>query len=334
MRSIFRAALVIILAGAIMYFISFALGTRGGFIYFDSGKLKAVTMDNHSAEMIDVEPFSNLVIDVRSIDVELIEADDYKIEYQLPINGSLQWELSNGALNISEQSRAPLIFSFGFINSYVKVYYPADADIELADISIRSGNIKVNKLTADSIHLKTTSGTIRANVLNYSNAKVETDSGSIHFSGYGNNAVLVITDKSGDVEADISGCINVDVNVTSGKLICSGETVGNATIKLLTGSGNIISDISSWQTLTASTKSGRIAITGKPTGTTSAEANSGDIVIKILGSKEDFSYSISTRSGTIRIDGNKTEHYADSLGGSVSIEISTRSGNIHLDFVE
>lgn len=336
-----KIALVLIVAGFALSALGFAFGARGGYAFFEDGRLRIVSSDeNIIVREMDVAQFDVVEVKTGSASIELIASDSYGFEISLPqYVGKPSWSITDGKLAIDASSQANMfsIVNFNIASHYVKVYYPVGnaSVLKSVDLTASSGGILLQGVSAESISLKASSGSISAEVPYYRQATARNSSGSITFNGNGDNASLILVANSGTIRADSSGCAIVDISNSSGSITLSGDTLPSAEVQLKASSGTIRSEIPAWQSLTAKNTSGSINIIGQPHGNTSASVSSGSITMTLNGDESDFSYDMSTTSGTIRIGGQRIgspARYSSDTAGNTLMADAT-SGSIRVDFI-
>jgi len=345
-----KIALILIAAGLALMVLGFSLGAHGGYAYIDGGRLRFVSAGTYNTiQEPNLPPFDAVEVTARSANIEIVESDHYGLEMRLPeYEDEPDWGITDGKLTI-DASKTDNIFAFlsiGFHQShYIKVYCPGGKTssatgfgsnkLKSVDLSANSGDILLQGITADRIGINTSSGIIKVDAPYYQSAAAHANSGNITFSGTGDNASLKLSAYSGIIKADASGCSVVDLETKSGNITVSGQTNADAEIRAKANSGFIDIDITAWASLSAETLYGNIETTGYPHGTTSAVARSGNVTMKLGGNEGDFSYDLSTRSGLIRIGGNRVGSPARNINNAAgnTINIRTSSGNVRVDFV-
>ena len=88
--------------------------------------------------------------------------------------------------------------------------------------------------------------------------------------------------------------------------------------------------------LKVSTTSGDIRLSGEFLGVSSINTRSGDVRLTTSGIRHDYSLDISTRTGSINIDGERVRNETTVINNPIlpnHIRIATTSGNINLGFV-
>ena len=348
MKNWLKISLIMIAVGAALFALSFTLGARGGYAYFGNGGLRIVpTGDAILVQEMDLLAFDTVQITTRLSNIEFIESDRYGLEIRLPPYADQpNWDITNGKLTVEIPTvrNTFTIMNLDVQSYYVKIFFPGraaqegsgilDTIFRSVDLSTTSGDIRIAALMSDNLILKTASGSINVNLQHYKQAVAKTTSGDITFLGSGDNASLVLDVSSGNITADASGCVDVDIKTTSGSIKLIGDTLANALLKTATGSGNIIVNVSAWQSLTAETRNGDVRITGEPYGATNVDARSGSVTVILRGDERDFSYEISTRSGSIHFGGIRMGNIARNVSNysEKSINIETSSGNVRVDF--
>ena len=344
-----KIALILIAAGIAILVLGFSLGAHGGYAYFSEGKLRFASSGTYyRIEETNLEPFDTVEVRTRATSIELIESDHYGFEMQLPEQANTpEWSIAAGKLtiDISQMGSILTFMDFGiFRENYVKVYYPAgDAMsnmenysniLESVSLTAYSGNITVRGISVDRVEINATSGNIRVDTPYYRSAVVHASSGNITFNGTGDDASLKLSAYSGFIRADVSGCSALDIDAKSGNVTISGNSNATAVMMVNANSGKIGINVTAWESLSAESSSGNIEIAGHPHGTTSVNARSGNVTMRLGGNEGDFAYDVSSGSGWIRIGGNRIGSPARNTNNAAEnmLNVRTSSGNVRIDF--
>jgi len=142
-----------------------------------------------------------------------------------------------------------------------------------------------------------------------------------------------ITNTSGNIRIDGISTTLLEIRSRSGNI--NGRNLSFTSGTLENSSGNInINDVS-WNKLNAQTTSGRIRITGADIleGSTHLQVTAGNINLGVNGRRDDFTYSFTSVSGSVRVNGERLQGRTGTGGrGQHPITMNVTSGNIRLDF--
>jgi len=142
-----------------------------------------------------------------------------------------------------------------------------------------------------------------------------------------------IASTSGSVRMDGISATVLEVRSTSGSVDGRNMSFTNGTLESTSGSINI-NDVS-WNNINAQTTSGRIRIAGADIreGSTRLQVTSGNISLEVNGRRNDFTYSFTSVSGSVRVNGERLRGRTGTGGGGEHpITMNVTSGNIRLDF--
>ena len=142
-----------------------------------------------------------------------------------------------------------------------------------------------------------------------------------------------ITSTSGSIHMDGISATMLEVRSTSGSVNGRNLNFANGSLESTSGSINI-NDVG-WNNINVQTTSGRIRVTGANIreGSTRLQVTSGNINLEVNGRREDFTYSFTSVSGSVRINGERLRGRAGTGGrGEHPITMNVTSGNIRLNF--
>jgi len=142
-----------------------------------------------------------------------------------------------------------------------------------------------------------------------------------------------IASTSGSIHMDGVSATVLEVRSTSGSVNGRNLSFTNGTLESTSGSINI-NDVS-WNNINVQTTSGRIRITGADIreGSTRLQVTSGNINLEVNGRRNDFTYSFTSVSGSVRVNGERLRGRTGTGGGGEHpITMNVTSGNIRLDF--
>lgn len=310
----YKFALISILAGILLVSVGWLTGSRGGWLYFEGGRLR---FQSDGAAETSFTPFRRGETSALSISIDTTSAN--VTVRTVPIGelpgvhfvnipeDEIEVDIDLNAVTINtRQAERRGFLNFGLSNARreIRVYVPRNNGFGRLDIQSSSGTVRLEDLHIGGIEVRSSSGSIRMENLELSHISARTTSGSIR----GEN----ISTRTGDVFST-SGSINLsdvvwsdfNANTTSGSVRVDGEVVP-------------LQDIF-YETFDTFTRVG---------------STSGNVRLTIRGNREDFDYRASSHSGTIRIDGERQNRAvtSDFAADRHSISLQTTSGSIRLDF--
>jgi len=195
-------------------------------------------------------------------------------------------------------------------------------DAGFIDVEFFSSNAYGIEISSDNADLRWTveSDTLTVSLLRSSRVQIM----SFDFSSSNRNYIRVLIPddaifdtvdartSSGDIKIGDIKATSVEINSTTGNIIAN----------------NIVSLRANVQTT-----SGNIRLSGDFFGNTEVHARTGDVRVSASGDKNDYSFRLSTRTGTIRSDGERlSNEIADRPTRENHISITTTSGNIEVNF--
>ena len=342
-----KFAIVIMVAGMILFGIALGMGARGGALYFDKNGAHITSFANHKGDAYvtvsehSLDAFSSIDVSAVSEKVRLIPSDHYGLEIHMPEGTAPDWNLTGGKLTVRTNPESGFYLfnlDLSFDNDSVYVYYPQNAAFDEVKISSASGSVELSGLTASEISISNVSGSVSADVtLKDGNVSIDTASGRIKFSGAGSAKKVYLKSVSGSINAEVNDCAGMTLSTSSGSITArtSGQTA--TLLEANSMSGAIKATGAAWRSLKAETTSGSIEISGRLTGQSSITSMSGGITISAKGSFSEYGYDLDSMSGSIRINGERFGRPARSLGAADAANVitaSTASGSIRLDFSE
>lgn len=150
-----------------------------------------VDIDLVEQEYKVVDEFDSVIIDTDITDVEIIVGEDYAVEYVL--GEDYEYHHNGNTLSISDNSFSSIINSAlnGSIESYIKIYVPADKIIDI-DMDIDIGDIDIKGVIFETIN-------------------IETDIGDVSIEGDSLEGDIFVGADTGDVS--VKGFIACDVEI-------------------------------------------------------------------------------------------------------------------------
>ena len=299
------AGLVVIGIGMFVagVFLSGNVGLR-----LDFKNRKAISNTHETVEEIkNLEKFTEMEINIPYSDVEIVEGDEYKLEYCINKDGKLQAEVSDGKLKLNyaeadEASDFTLnVFYLGDVSGskQFKLYIPSDASIKKADITLGSGNMEINSVDIGEIKIKDEFGAVDIDDIKSDKIVIEAESGSI---------------KGGNITAD--------------------------EIELIDSFGSIKIDELTSKKAKLKAESGSIKIKDFEVDDVDIKSEFGSVELSLKGQEADYSYDLDTEFGSLHVDGKKVgkEEDSDSRikyikdGGAKKVKAKAESGSIRIDF--
>ncbi len=195
-------------------------------------------------------------------------------------------------------------------------------------INSKSGDIRVNSLTAQNqVSINTKSGKVKLdNVTSGGDMTVETSSGDIKVTSVNAGGTLSVDTKSGKTELD-EGAAKEDfiVRTLSGDTNVSAVQVGNHISIKASSAALFLDKAQANGDITIETKSGDIRFQALNVGNLSLTSSSGAVNGSINDKRENYTINATSKSGRVRVP--------ESAGGSKRLDVTTKSGDINIDFL-
>ncbi|MBD5096411.1 MAG: DUF4097 family beta strand repeat protein [Lachnospiraceae bacterium] len=223
----------IIFAITLLFVVVFAgffalLGFTGHTLYWDNEINRLVIGDAGQVmtlEKTKVEKIDNIDIDAKYATVYLIPSDDYYIEYSITSSKSTLYKIQNGRLTFDDSAWTPIRLSFGIKdphNDYIKIYYPADADMNRLRAQLDMGSIEVSGVTIDNMEIDLDMGSLDITDCAIDKIEADLDMGSID--------ILNTDISSADISLDMGG-LDMSGTHIENRLIADLD-MGSATLSL------------------------------------------------------------------------------------------------------
>ena len=256
MKKLYLVCVIMLILGAALMFCGFITGAHTG-VYFDLGGLHLGEKENYiSADTFD--SITAIEVDMASADIKIVPAAGYGIEIDNRQNRSIDYKVTAGRLTVTqERGFAYLPFSWSFRSPVVTIYLPAGAQLETVLLKTTSGNITVNNFDCVSLEMTATSGNLRAGQVNALDAAsfkatsgninldklsaqeifVKVTSGNLTFDRLTGQA-LTAAATSGNIKGEqVEIARETDLKVTSGGVRMNGALTGR--INVTSKSGNV-----------------------------------------------------------------------------------------------
>jgi len=334
MKTIWKIIIIAIAAGLVLAIIGFTLGASRSLYLDRSGVHIGGSETTHITEH-DLASFRNINIDAGFSDVEFVSSNAYGIEINSDY-AELDWTLENDTLTISlVRSSRVQIFNFNFSlrdRNYIRVFIPNDAAFDSVTVKASSGDVRIGDIRATSVEVNITSGNIWLNDISSDYLQVGSTSGNITSSAI-NTKDFIHNIRSGNGRLQTINAERFSAEITTGDLSITEGELGAVNI---TGqSGNItVNDITS-SSLNVQVTSGDIRLSGDFSGESAIQVRSGNVRVSTSRERNDHSFDLSTRSGTITFDGERLRNETTLRSSPIlenHINITSTSGNVDVGF--
>lgn len=286
---------------------------------------------------------SSIDMDVDFADVTFIESDDFYIEYDYLGENKPFYEVNNGKLVFKDnKEHVKFNLNFGFTlpgNNHdygVKIYLPANAQLDKVDINQSGGDITIGGFQASELtavnsfgdvelkgidaktsDIKLSSGNLEINGMDSGDSTIDNSFGDITVTDFNRNnkypdASGEITISSGSLDVDCLTAASLTINNSFGDIDMSDVTVGELICELSSGSATV----------------------DKGTFNNAYFNNDfGDVNLELVGKESDYALELDTDFGDIDVMGNdEGDSYDNHNAAAHTISVSADSGDVGIDF--
>jgi DUF4097 and DUF4098 domain-containing protein YvlB len=188
------------------------------------------------------------------------------------------------------------MFFIGSPRRNITLYMP-DNIYKILDISSTSGNVRIEGFYSETLTARSTSGNVRVTDIRTENGNLQSTSGNVEVTD-SHIITCTLRSVSGNVAVNSGSVYTLNGTSTSGNVTVDTSVIKNGSAELRSTSGNI--------RFTAHTTSHQW---------------------------QTFNYSLNTRSGVIRINGNRSTYsHKNDTNPYFTIDARTTSGNISLNY--
>ena len=352
-----KIALFLIILGLGIFAIGWATGARGASFVFEDGWFRIITTANDTFETVSihaavteinvnstsariiVEPASNAT----STTVTLSNINPDAVDFSgntLSINTGT----SVYAQDINFNRRTVIqLFSLGDTpgRREIRIQVPAN-QLNSVNITNTSGRVDINGMNTEVLYIRATSGNVHINNVTAETLETRATSGNIRVNNI-TAETLSVTATSGNIHVNNATAETLSAIATSGNV--RGENVHFSDGMLRSTSGNVNIENISWSELEATTTSGNVRISDarihvEEELSTVMRTTSGTVRLEISNRSDEINYETTSNTGTVRVEGGGQRFRNSGRGvigtsggiGGHSINMSSRSGNVRLEF--
>lgn len=301
--------------GLVFGIVGFVFGGGKGFtVHLGDGKMTSEDSVNMVSGTVNLEEFDELELKVGSYDFDMVQGDEYKVEYYTR-ECSIPIITQNGKkLKLEQPTNAGLDFGLWLSNpqrEYVILTVPAGEDVyEL------SGHISSGTSNFEDINLK---------------GELTVSSGDTRIEGSKTGEDMFVKLSSGDLVVENCAFDGFTVKMSSGDTAFTDVTASAIDYEISSGDCE-------WERVSAPVIKGHMS-SGELNGVEmqfdelDAEQNSGDLKLEVSGSAKDYRIDLDKSSGDVEIDGKEYDDdgiYNES--GSKEIKVKVLSGDVNIEF--
>ncbi|MCL1791200.1 MAG: DUF4097 domain-containing protein [Peptococcaceae bacterium] len=290
-------------------------------LYIDWDGIHLGETDRQEFSSGDLGKISGLDVLTSSIRVEIIpvssaagETASAHLSVDCDKNQQITWSVENGELRVRQTSRLvwQILNIGGLRDDIVRIYIPTGDELNRVVLKNSSGVLSVDGISCQTFDAKTTSGKLTVSRVYAQDFGVSATSGR-----------CVMTD---------CGAVTMKLSLTSGSMEISG--VKAETLRLTAASGGVKGNGIITQGLSAHATSGSVRLAGEFAGDNTFEVQSGSCTVETKGSKGDYSRYISVNSGTVWVNGQKTQGNDVNTSAPNSMRIKVTSGSARVVFLD
>jgi len=334
MKIIWKIIIIVIIVGLLLSVVGFFTGASR-IIYFSRSGVQVSGGEISQITETNLEQFRSVSVDVGFSDVEFVNSDSFGIDLY-GHDMEWLWTLEDGKLDITHDRSAQLhVVNLQFVTAernYVKIFLPADTELEYVTIKTSSGDIKIESFRADNVDVRSSFGDATLN--NITSNHLQADLSSGRFTG--TNLATGRFDFKGRFGSGYFQSVTADsikADSSSGDLRFTDCAFGDFDATNRFGDITANGFVSSKTNIQAS--SGDVRITGDLSGETIVRTEFGDTKLTLSREKDEYSYDISVRFGDIRFDGVRQRDQTSLNSGTVQenhLKLSASSGDIEVSF--
>lgn len=278
--------------------------------------IKVIKKADRIKEEFSLASFTNMKVDLREADIEIIPSDEYKLEIERLNWTEVSHEVDNDTFILTDKQKSAPIFlmNLSFTNipkPLIKLYIPREAEFSSISFVNKFGDIRLDEMKVDKMDIDSNDGDIFIRDLQSSDLMIKNGFGDITGSNV-KTAKLQVEMNDGD--AEFNG-IEAASTIFNNKF-------GDITFKGFTSQG-----------LTIKSNDGDIDIEGKLLGNSVIHSSFGDIDLKLANKESELSYLIRNQFGDISINDNKFEAKATNNANTEhKLDIVSNDGDIQVDF--
>ena len=307
-------AIFFIIGGILLAGIGVAMGGTLSYSYiYENGRLNFNNSTNELvSDSISVAGFSKLNVSVNTVDVHIIEGDEYTVSYNVPERFIPR--ISEGdTLTVEVPSQTGFAGGFFFINTEespsITITVPASSEKKF-DIEASTGDIFIENITFNG-DIKSSTGDIKLISGKLGTVYLETSTGDIKLTGIDSP--------------------DVSISKSTGEAVIDKCSINKLVAKTSTGDVRIGDSVLDSFKIEGSTSD--IALKDVTVNDVKVEIGTGECKLELNGRSSDYSCKLSTSTGDIKYDGDSFEkRYTHDGSGNGSIVVSTSTGDIKVSF--
>ncbi len=158
-----------------------------------------------------LDDFDSMRLDISTANINIKRGEEFAVEYAL--YGNIKCEVENDILVIEENNNFRYIeLSFKMEETYINIYIPENAVIDIEEINADMGNINISDCCFGEINIEADMGNVEIKNVSVSDFNISAGMGNIEFDGEITGSIQVESDM-GNVLFD--GNFACDANIDS-----------------------------------------------------------------------------------------------------------------------
>jgi hypothetical protein len=286
--------------GIVLLFIGLGLFILGAILTKgDLSKITGIFLNDDQYEIVEKkgeEEITSVDLSLITNDIIIYKSTDetYAADYYVSEDDTIDFSIVDKQL-VMKGNKKNEFFNWGIKSpkvSKVNLYLPKSFD-GIINIKSITGDVKISDTTLQELNIESNTGNITI-------SKVDIVSG------------LKFLLNTGDIKLDMVNTTFIDGKSSTGRIEILNSVV-TTKIDVKTSTGNISLD---------SVNCGKVT----------CKASTGNIKIKLVGPKEDYHLELETSIGDIFLEGNIMSDHVTTPYGAKSIDASTSTGDITINF--
>lgn len=321
-------------AGLVFSGLSFAMGASRHF-YMDSSGVH-VAEKERVRDTQTLSPYQNVELNLRYASLSIEEGDEFTFSYEWDRqDGAPTCEVRDGTLYVEEPKSGSRVtfmnidLSFEYQSNHVTLTVPRGQELQNVSIENENGSVHLDDLKAAELSLKADYGSVRLNHITAGQFHNRQDNGSLKMNNCQITAMTSQLDYgSAHLQDNTLGAL--DITMQNGSFKGEDNVIDKLSGNLSYGSFKLLD--SKTNGLSLKNQNGSTEIAGEIRGVTSVIAEYGSVKINADDPKELYSYNLTARYGSIKVDGKGYDGSAQQTGGENQIQVNSQNGSVKLHF--
>ena len=260
-KTIYLVGIIFITIFVVGFFGARRIGRMVG--WFDNG---GVVKDS-----VKLEPFTSIELDADYVDFNIVEDNEYRVDYEYPSNMNVNGKVENGVLKITVKGTPNTSFSFfqfdktgiKTVNPSLTVVVPEGTKFDSVDLKANAGDIRLDERIIDSFKAEMDAADLELDSITAEKMNIQTDAGSVEIfdSSIGD---LEVSTSAGEISMNSSVSDSVKVSANMGNIEFFNNTFSKGEFKSDMGK---ISVDGEFEEIKAESSMGEISVENENIGT-------------------------------------------------------------------